>query len=530
MQLLHASPVPVPQFASLSLLVREGMAAPLMTVSSTATVSSEAAMEAVRELHCHVRSILRSQETQNDLASELLREDEQSLKTMQIYRPLAANGLGLYYRLLLPQGGETAKLQTLILASNKSAPGKIDASAGVMGVIMCVAVSGSGTVYCGASIPYSLAQRMSDCTGYLQRLGDVVSAKSLLTTFLLTEDEYRITNEMMEAPNVLLLPESDDRAKGVGGGVLSPMGMISPIAEFGRKTARRASTGIVRGVMNASGSGAAANTHDAAPPVDLGFPLQLDLGSADAARVMTERLTVLSVAETGTFLRRYEHSGQERKANLDLMAGNKSRFRRRKAETRDADFDNFDYKGPAKETVKRASKAIPVLQPTPEPAAGKLQLRSSTKDTKRGPGTRRLSTQMGKMDDDSMSHPQQPPLNNSFDHFSQKKKVKHQFDDETHDGTHDSRSYSGNQDASSVLSQARVQVNIALNEDLTCSYKLSQLSSCNVEGVVQVGQIESNRLALNERDATVWRLIHFSPYDRCKLNRPPVPSTFRSRC
>ena len=40
--------------------------------------------------------------------------------------------------------------------------------------------------------------------------------------------------------------------------------------------------------------------------------------------------------------------------------------------------------------------------------------------------------------------------------------------------------------ASSVLSVARFQVNIALNEDLTCSYKLSQLSSCNVEGVAQV--------------------------------------------
>jgi hypothetical protein len=32
----------------------------------------------------------------------------------------------------------------------------------------------------------------------------------------------------------------------------------------------------------------------------------------------------------------------------------------------------------------------------------------------------------------------------------------------------------------------RVQVNIALNEDLTCFYKLSKMSSCSVEGVVQV--------------------------------------------
>ena len=32
----------------------------------------------------------------------------------------------------------------------------------------------------------------------------------------------------------------------------------------------------------------------------------------------------------------------------------------------------------------------------------------------------------------------------------------------------------------------RVQVNVALNEDLTCFYKLSNMSSCSVEGVVQV--------------------------------------------
>ena len=38
---------------------------------------------------------------------------------------------------------------------------------------------------------------------------------------------------------------------------------------------------------------------------------------------------------------------------------------------------------------------------------------------------------------------------------------------------------------------AKVLVNIALNEDLTCFYKLSRMSSCTVEGVVQV-QVKSN--------------------------------------
>lgn len=64
-------------------------------------------------------------------------------------------------------------------------------------------------------------------------------------------------------------------------------------------------------------------------------------------------------------------------------------------------------------------------------------------------------------------------------------RLDHQFDEEEH--SVDTRSHSGNGGGgSSVMSAAQLQVNIALNEDLTCSYKLSQLSSCNVEGVAQV--------------------------------------------
>ena len=38
----------------------------------------------------------------------------------------------------------------------------------------------------------------------------------------------------------------------------------------------------------------------------------------------------------------------------------------------------------------------------------------------------------------------------------------------------------------STAGTPRVQVNVALNEDLTCFYKLSKMSSCSVEGVIQV--------------------------------------------
>jgi hypothetical protein len=36
------------------------------------------------------------------------------------------------------------------------------------------------------------------------------------------------------------------------------------------------------------------------------------------------------------------------------------------------------------------------------------------------------------------------------------------------------------------LPKPRLMVNVALNEDLTCSYRQSKMSSCSIEGVVQV--------------------------------------------
>jgi len=470
MQLLHSSPVAAPEFASLSLLLSAGgTTKPLMVVSTLSTLSRGSALEALEELHGHVGRIIlaaassssststssKDAAVRTGFAAELLREDEKSLRsTMQIYRPATAHGVGLHYRVM--RGPEASKLQSLIVASSAA----VEPSSEVLGVILCVGVAGLALAHGSESTVYALQQRMSDCIGYiLQRNADAAQAKALLATFLLSiHDQDRISNERMEAPNLLVLPEvsDNDKSKSV---LSSPMGMMSPIADF-RKGSKRAGK---QGNMDGGDEGPD-------EPEEMGFPLSLDLGSAEAARVLADRLSVLSVAESDTLLRKYEHSGQERKANLDLTSVAKSRFRRRKTDARDADFDNFDYKGPPKQTEKRttAAKAIPALpQPTQEPAAGKLQLKSSKKDTRKAPsGSRRLGAHVGE------------------NHNRKRSSVRHQFED---DMSQDTRSHSGNHDGSSVMSsQARIQVQIALNEDLNCSYKLSQLSSCNVEGVVQV--------------------------------------------
>lgn len=497
MQLLYGSSVPVPQFASLSLLLAEGMAEPLTAVAPNATCSTQAATLVVEDLHSHVRSIIQSSKSSTngsmDFASELLREEEPSLVTTQIFRSGAGNGIGLHFR-FLRGNSDNNLLQALVLDLIKSSPGKIDPATRVLGVLICVAVSGWGMIHCTASIPYSLSQRIDDCIQYLtstSRHCDLIMAKSLLTVFLLTQDDHRISTKMMEAPNLLVFPGSDDRSRGL----LSPLGMISPIAEFGR-TARRASTGIVRGVISAGAGIGGAHTNSlsqadsgAATQADSSIPVRMDPTSSDSARCMTEKLTLLSVSESATILRRYTNTGRERMANLDLTSGTKSRFRRRKADIRVADFDQFDFKGPAKQSIaQRENKAIPAPLLTPEVVPGKLQLKSSSKDTKRGvPGTRRMSTHSNNRDEESAHRPMHSPKGDSGDPLNQKKIQKTQFDDETYD----SRSHSGNYDANSVMSQDRMQVSIALNEDMTCSYKLSQLSSCVVEGVVQVRALVS---------------------------------------
>ena len=81
-----------------------------------------------------------------------------------------------------------------------------------------------------------------------------------------------------------------------------------------------------------------------------------------------------------SLLRKYSTSGKERKTNLDLTGGGKSRFRRRKGDPRDVDFEGFDYKGPKKDAVTR--KRFQPLASAPKPPGGASALRMPKKDTR----------------------------------------------------------------------------------------------------------------------------------------------------
>jgi hypothetical protein len=275
----------------------------------------------------------------------------------------------------------------------------------------------------------------------------------------------------------------------------------------------------------------------------------LEANSADQARIIVERMAVLSVCSSDSILRKYE----KRQAAKDA-AGKSGKKRLRKL-AKDADLDGFDFrgerrsasipdlnvsnhsvtnrsgddvsvsagstftsatnltlKGPKKDT---AAKRAPRLQSpgllgsnSRDGGRSKLQglLASTSKDANangrgrkaavepspgkaRNAGGRRSKTNQG-----NISLAQE-----SFDTFG--------FGAKSPQGSIGSRNFStpGNQgfdpffDAPSSESAfmstdsggTKALVNVALNEDLTCFYKLSRLSSCSVEGVVQV-QVTSN--------------------------------------
>jgi hypothetical protein len=499
MQLLHASPIAGPEFISLSILLKPksaeqttiGMGEPMMLVSPVTTVSSSESIEALKQLHSHLTVLLKASSEkpgkQERLTHEFFKEDEKQLDEMQIFRPSSAHGVGLHYRLIRGDDTLIAKLSAHILGSNKSSTSStgIASPSEVSGVVFCVGMSGLPFAHSSSPLQYSLAQRMNYCTSFLQKAGakDIAGVKVLLSTFLLSDDDSRVTNEMADVANLFFMSVPEEAGSK---GVMSPMGIKKPKS----KSIKGSET-------------------------EAGVSLSLAEGSAEAARVMTQRLTVMSAVETDAFLRRYNASGQERKANLDLTGGKKSKFRRRKTDARDADFDNFDYKGPVKTAVvPQAPQAMPALAKVGQ----KLQLRQPKKDSRAkiptpsgatsalaapprhdGGPSRRHSTHSGSrpgLGESSEQPSERVSTRNlaSDDQGSRNQKLSTAFGPKSSSRRMSSRNIEDDDslphtfvgDASTVASQTRVTVNIALNEDLACSYRQSVLSTCSVEGVVQV--------------------------------------------
>ena len=571
MQLLFSQATPGPEFASFSVLYRSDvsgdtischMGEPLLVPSPLSTVSQTSCVEALAELHLYINSIFKAGSKHNNIKDKALTrfllEDEKSLLIgsnsvdgTQIFRPQKCHGIALQYRLIRDKK-RISCLFPLLLHSSKSAsstknPAGLEKE--ITGMVLCVGVSGIPSMFGTSTMIHSMSQRMDDCIDLLCKAAvtvnssnnttnnnansnsettksppmDPKAACSLLTTLLLTEDEDRMTNTMANASNRIVTVHEEE----VGGGLLGGV--------------KR------RNVDNNNNMGMGDDDDNA-----------LRVNSADQARIVVERLAVLSVCQSDTAFRKFEG----RNNNKDAEKGSKKRLRKT---TKDADLDGFDFRGEVRSTpntnniTSTSSVSSGTATTVPSSGASFSQrsttsssstnfLKSSKKDststrsmnsTSRQPvppasllksnkdesRSKRMSS--GNMGTSSRSRNSRRSTGDPFGSSTHSKQSVRSIQSDATSKTpsrsqsHSSRSNQANFDPFQEVSAtnldgfggtsngndgggaflaggnhrdgaaAKVLVNIALNEDLTCFYKLSKMSSCSVEGVVQV-QVKSN--------------------------------------
>jgi len=502
MLLLNATTTCLPQFAALSLVLNtEGndersvqMVSPILLSAPVASVSQNQALEALQELHFHLNSTIKaatevSTDPDDQIAMSFFKEDARQMEDVQLFSPLASAGVGLYYRLIrTDKKAIVGKIANIVMMANKNnANSALNSVDGIWGFLICVGITGLPMVTMPSPLFYHLSERVNDCKEILTRRGDldVNSVKNLLSTILLYEDDSRMTNARIDTLRLINIPEPEDSGDKKGG-------LISPLGVRMKRSGGKQS-GDEQQVRE-----------DAVVP--------LETPSGEATRLVSERIKVLSVAENSTVLQKYGRGAFERKANLDLTGStNKKRQFRKRSMARDPDFDHFDYKGPSRSNASTGPSPLPLpggsssshkLQSSfhgsqsghSKGPSGARQLRQPTKDTKlkaapmlsaprndAGTGRRRGTAGQGggsgMFDSDEMT----TATTESFNPFGGSAMPTMSGGASVGGGKHNFENEDG-----SVAGQSRLQVNVALNEDLSCSYRSSQISSCSVEGVVQV--------------------------------------------
>ena len=539
MLLLNSSTTAHPQFVSFSIVLNVDnehdersvqMVSPILLSAPIACISQAQALEALQELHFHLNSTIKaatevSADASDQIAMSFLKEDARQMEDVQLFSPLATGGIGLYYRLVRTDNKSVvSKLANTILVatttSETSSSTALSGSSldGIWGFLLCVGMTGLPLVTMPSDLFYHLSERVNDCKEILTRKGgelDGNTVKTLLSTLLLYENDARMTNSRIDGIRLTAIPESDDsnQRKGGGGGLISPL-VVRTIRSGGRAMADQGGRG---------GGGDGGGGEDSV--------LDLDIRGAEETRLISERLKVLSVAELQTRLYKYSLTAFERKSNLDLTGGTgKGRFSSRKRNSgRDADFDNFDYKGPTRDQALMGISApshhhhklqsssfhssqsghSKVVGGSFGPKNAVQALRQPAKDTKlkaapmlsaprNDAGTNRRRgnassvsshSNPGLVDDDNMTATTGGSGSGSggFDPFRRQEQQRFHGASSSSGRHHNF----GDEDGHVSTSHSKLQVNVALNEDLSCSYRASQLSSCSVEGVVQV-QVRAN--------------------------------------
>lgn len=562
MQLLYSSTMPVVEFASVSFLLKDSSELGESIVTASPLSTTPFSSMALQELHEYLLSIQQDsnggKKEEPPSCAEQLAADDMRRDTPQLFRS-QLSGIGLYYWMIRDPDFIHQAFSVVMASKGRY---KTDR---VAGVVVCVGVSGLFSMQPASPLVRSITTRLQDAVAVMRRMeGDAEERKTcykaLLTTLLLTEDEERRTNGMVESEQVSMELDFESNEEEQSRGKL--LSGIKNKRSFGMKR------GVSADHMNATWE---------------------STSSADKARLLEKRSAILSVVEKDCRLRKYEmrNKGTEDK---------KPRRRKNKA---DEVFRDFDFTTPQQAKSKVAEVAAAAARSRPSSTPKKPALQKPTKDmrtsSRKTPPARNSSTGMigpprsapsssrrtshqatssskntqqqrqaafnafdvheeadEKLNDSfttgiafpglddnrqgasggarSASKPRNdshsssvseasfgPPSNTratnaSFDPFSDpgavsttplsssaaSARLRSSSDDDVFFGTSmeppgltdedGGRKFKG---GASVDGMNRIQVNVALNEDLTCSYKQSKISSCTIEGVVQV-QVKSD--------------------------------------
>lgn len=542
----------------MSLLLRENSGERIVTASPLSTTPyASVALDELEDYLRHIHQVLQQQQPQqqqsggggggdnvsSSCADQLVADDMRLSTSPQIYRS-EQSGLALHYWMVRDKDFSHKAFSALM-----GSKGSRFTSDKVVGVVLSVGVSGGG--HPSSPLVRTLTARLQDAVNIMMRLaGDAEecknSYKALLASFLMTEDEERRTNAMVDSEQVTMeleLDTNDDEGS---------------TRKFGMKS--KSKLGIKRGTS-----------------VDLMNATFESVSSAYKARLLEKRSAILSVVDKESTLRKYESRNK-------AVEGSSTKSRRRKNKAEDM-LKDFDFTTPkqAKSIVAevaaaaaRSRPATPVSQkptlqkPHKDTAPKKLPFRSpaatilappraassSRRSTHQAASNRKKASQpqaafnafdMGAEESDSNMNGTFiafPGLDegNTGNKFGQARREKFQessmnspsdnvlaqsyqfhksgqsssFDPFLVDDSHSvssgmksrtvddiyysngSESLVQEDDSQSMRSRDnstdglnRIQVNVALNEDLTCSYKQSKISSCLIEGVVQV-QVKSD--------------------------------------
>ncbi|KAL3945868.1 MAG: hypothetical protein SGBAC_000019 [Bacillariaceae sp.] len=510
MQLLHSRAAPGPEFASLSVTFRRDIASndtisthilePFLIPSPLSTISHDDSIESLRELHHYLNAVTKAVKSKKGgtdgsrMAAALLREDAKCHSDeLEVFRPHKGNGIGLHYR-IIREPKLISILAPLIFSSSKAtAPPSKSVESDISSIIICIGMSGLPSAVGMSPLYYSLSQRIRDCLQILARTGsrDIVAAKTLMTTLLLTEDDDRTTNSMADGLRSTLL---DDDTK-----------MWTRTRKMNTKGKKGKSSKAIQ---------------------DDDFDTIRN--SADKARTMVERLQVLSVVETDTIFKKFEGKTNHEKS---------SKKRRQAA----ADLDGFDFqpdKMGSSQSTRRSSngagpqsnssrdgRRLPAARQNrnvggPAPGRDNRKARNdSSIDTRRSQNSRgdmsgfssAFDNAGGSVFSENDSIPSRSPAPaQQLAYGNQGRRKFDPFNGNANSVGEGTSSTASETTMGSMFPQnmppgtngghrrnlngqdlPRFQVNVALSEDLTCFYKLSKMSSCTVEGGIQV-QIQSN--------------------------------------